>query len=57
MEFQGSIVKVINKIDFKKLKSVKINTGKTTLTIIILNLSQLALIAAILLYLVDLDGG
>ena len=35
----------------------KIDTGKTILTIIILNLSQIALIAALLLYLMEMGGG
>ena len=37
----------------KRIISGKFNTGKTALTIIILNISQLALIAAVLLYLTD----
>lgn len=35
----------------------KLDHGKTVLTIIILNLSQIALIAAVLFYLVDMGGG
>lgn len=34
-----------------------IDPGKTIITIIVLNLSQIALIAAVLLYLVDMGGG
>ena len=51
---------ILNMVFIKEVYTVmmkKLEPGKTALTIIILNLSQVALIAAVLLYLIEIGGG